>query len=127
MNNSKNNNKTENINSNDMTKKSSLPLIVGTSAILFAGVISCDINSTVQLNNALNSTIAVSPQNVTAQLKADNSTTDDNKKKSSSKCKSYFTNTNGEIFYNSDAEDDEFYYRNCDNDTLDTDDVFLIW
>ncbi|MCC8070117.1 MAG: hypothetical protein LUG89_02565 [Methanosphaera sp.] len=126
--NSSKNNKTESINTNDMTKKSSLPLIVGTGAILFAGVISCDINSTAQLINVLNANALVSSQDATAQLDSeDDDSSTDNKKKSSIKSKSYFKNDDGELFYDSDAEDDEFYYGDWDRDTRDTDDDFILW
>lgn len=126
--NSSNNNKTTSNNTNDSTKKSSLPLIVGTSALLFAGVISCDINSTAQLSDALSSSVAVCSQSViTSQIATDEGSTDDTKKKSNNKIKSYFTNSNGEVFYDSDAEDDAYYYQNWDTNDIDTDDVFIFW
>lgn len=126
--NSSNNNKTTSNNTNDSTKKSSLPLIVGTSALLFAGVISCDINSTAQLSDALSSSVAVCSQSViTSQIATDEGSTDDTKKKSNNKIKSYFTNSNGEVFYDSDAEDDAYYYQNWDTNDIDTDDVFIVW
>lgn len=126
--NSSNNSKTTSNNTNDSTKKSSLSLIVGTSALLFAGVISCDINSTAQLSNALSSSIAVCSQSViTSQIATDENSTDDTKKKSNSKVKSYFTNSNGEVFYDSDAEDDTYYYQSWDTNDIDTDDVFIVW
>lgn len=126
--NSSNNNKTTSNNTNDSTKKSSLPLIVGTSALLFAGVISCDINSTAQLSDALSSSVAVCSQSViTSQIATDEGSTDDTKKKSNNKIKSYFINSNGEVFYDSDAEDDAYYYQNWDTNDIDTDDVFIVW
>lgn len=126
--NSSNNNKTTSNNTNDSTKKSSLPLIVGTSALLFAGVISCDINSTAQLSDALSSSVAVCSQSViTSQIATDEGSTDDTKKKSNNKIKSYFTNSNGEVLYDSDAEDDAYYYQNWDTNDIDTDDVFIFW
>lgn len=126
--NSSNNNKTTSNNTNDSTKKSSLPLIVGTSALLFAGVISCDINSTAQLSDAFSSSVAVCSQSViTSQIATDEGSTDDTKKKSNNKIKSYFTNSNGEVFYDSDAEDDAYYYQNWDTNDIDTDDVFIVW
>lgn len=126
--NSSNNNKTTSNNTNDSIKKSSLPLIVSTSALLFAGVISCDINSTAQLSTALSSSVAVCSQSViTSQIATDEGSTDDTKKKSNNKIKSYFTNSNGEVFYDSDAEDDAYYYQNWDTNDIDTDDVFIFW
>ena len=126
--NSSNNNKTTSNNTNDSTKKSSLPLIVGTSALLFAGVISCDINSTAQLSDALSSSVVVCSQSViTSQIATDEGSTDDTKKKSNNKIKSYFTNSNGEVLYDSDAEDDAYYYQNWDTNDIDTDDVFIFW
>lgn len=126
--NSSNNNKTTSNNTNDSIKKSSLPLIVSTSALLFAGVISCDINSTAQLSTALSSSVAVCSQSViTSQTATDEGSTDDTKKKSNNKIKSYFTNSNGEVLYDSDAEDDAYYYQNWDTNDIDTDDVFIFW
>lgn len=39
----------------------------------------------------------------------------------------YFTNSNGEVFYDSDAEDDTYYYQSWDTNDIDTDDVFIVW
>lgn len=124
MNNSKDNN-TEIINNTDITKKASLPILVSTGAIIFAGVISCDVNVTSQLNDVLNNNITVCSQSTQAQASVQD--TEENKKKTSNKFQSYIKNDVGELFYDSDAEDDEAYYGNWDVDNYDDDEDFIIW
>jgi len=124
MNNSKDN-KTENLNSSDMTKKTSLPLLVGTGVIIIAGVMSCDANISTQVNNMIiNNTISAYSQNTQTQVDLDDSSK--SKKKVVNKNKSYIKNDTGELFYDSDAEDDEAYYGNWIKDDYDDDDDFII-
>ena len=125
MSNSKDN-KTENLNNSEVTnKKTSFPLIVGTGVIIIAGVMSCDANISMQVNNMLNTTISVYSQNTQTQLDVEESS--NNKKKVLNKNKSYVKNSSGELFYDSDAEDDEAYYGNWIKDDYDDEEDFIIW
>lgn len=118
------NNKTENQTTLDMTKKPSLPLIVGTGAILFASVVSCDINISNQPMLLNNATIYIQNTQTAVKSHEDNTNT---KKKTSNNKSSYFQNESGEMFYDSDIEDDNAYYGNWDIDNYDDDEDFIIW
>jgi hypothetical protein len=125
MNNSKDN-KLDMMNSEtNTTKKSSLPLIFGTGAIIFAGVISCDVNITSQLFAVLNNNVSIYEEE--SQSSADAKDDSSNKKKSTKRFNAYVRNANGELFYDSDAEDEEAYCGNWDLDDYDDDDEFILW
>jgi hypothetical protein len=89
-------------------KKCSLPLIFGTGAIIFAGVITSDINIGNQIVAMLNNQISVYEEE--SQNSADAQSVTNQKKKSTNRFNAYVRNSSGEMFYDSDAEDDEAYY-----------------
>lgn len=120
------NNKTENQIALDMTKKPSLPLIVGTGAILFASVVGCDMN-VINQQILLNSVPVYMQNTQTAVKSQDDDTNTNTKKKISNNNSCYLQNESGEMFYDSDIEDDNAYYGNWDIDHYDDDDDFILW
>jgi hypothetical protein len=115
-----------NANEVSSSKKSSLPLIFGTGAIIFAGVISCDVNVTNQIFTVLNNHVSIYEEEE-SQNSADAQASDTNRKKSSKRFNAYVRNKAGEMFYDSDAEDDEAYYGDWDLDDYDDEEDFILW
>lgn len=141
MSNSKDN-KNNNLNSNEMTKKTSLPLIVGTSAMIIASVMTLDpsINLEVAKLNNLNSACYIQNNGDEKNIKPlndnDNNNDDDNTNidndtlvnlsHNDDEFNPYILGDNGELFYDSSAEDDKSYYGEWDR-VDDDDDDFIIW
>lgn len=137
MNNYKDN-KNINLNSTDANKKTSLPLIVGTSAMIIASVISLDQSSiSLKINalNSLNSACYVRNDDENNDDGTDNLTEDedtseaeDSSNDDSDEFNPYMLGDNGELFYDSSVEDDKFYYGKWGmKDVDDDDDEFIIW
>jgi hypothetical protein len=116
---------TDSTSNNDVTKKATLPVLVGTSVIMFAGVISCDVNVASQLNTILNDNTIVTSQD--SQMQLEDQSEDDSNKKSKSKLRYHVKNSSGQLFYDSDMEDDDYYYGNWKNIDDDGEDDFIFW
>lgn len=137
MSNSKDN-KNNQINSTELTKKNSLPLIVGTGAMIIASVMTLEpsISLEVAKINSLNSACYVQNQDDKDEKNLENDddflNQDDEEDTSSTSNKSsaYVRGRNGELFYNSSAEDDNYCYGDWDRidpDEIDDDDEFFLW
>jgi hypothetical protein len=117
-------NTTESVVNNDSTKKTPLPLLVSTGVIMFAGVVSCDVNVASQLNTVVANSITASSQDSQAEVEDQN----EDDRNGRPKLKSYLRNVQGQLFYDSEAEDEEYYYRDwaIDYDD-DDDDEYIFW
>ncbi|MGN1411318.1 MAG: hypothetical protein ACI4WH_02255 [Oscillospiraceae bacterium] len=144
-------NKNNSINNNvDLTKKTSLPLIVGTGAMIIASVMTLEpsINLEVAKVNNLNSACYVQNNDENKKNSLSNDSEDENNLPNdednefldeydeednlskSDEFPSYVRGRNGELFYDSSAEDDKYYYGNWDRvdpNEKDDDDKFIIW
>lgn len=140
MSNSKDN-KNNNSNITETTKKTSLPLIVGTGAMLLASVMTLDHSISLEATKLDNLNSACYVQNdddetenpLDENSKDDKNTlpNDDNENSlnnNDDEFQSYLRNSSGELFYDSSAEDDKAYYGNWDRlDDSDNDDEFILW
>lgn len=148
MNNFKDN-KNHNLNNSEITKKTSLPLIVGTSAMIIASVITLDQSVSLEVDKLNNLNSACYVQNNDDEEK-ENVFNDDNDDKDddnlpddedelefleedtlessnyNDEFNPYILGDNGELFYDSTAEDDKYYYGEWDRVDSDDDD-FIIW
>jgi hypothetical protein len=115
---------TDSTSNNDVSKKATLPVLVGTGVIMFAGVISCDVNVASQLNTIMNNNMVVTSQE--SQVQLDNQD-DDDSKKGKSKLKGYLKNSAGQLFYDDEAVDDEYYYGSWQNIDDSDEDDFIFW
>jgi hypothetical protein len=119
--------KTETLNGSESTRKSSIPALVGTSAILLASVVACDINVGAQLGLAISETATINSQ-ACATVESQGDDSDGGKKKTlSNRYRPYLKNAAGETFYDSDAEDDAYYYGDWDLDDYDDEEDFILW
>ncbi len=130
-----------NTNNSETNKKTlSLPVIVSTGAMLIASVMSCDgcsaLNS-MALNTANAIVYTTTPQEDDNQTIANDTTksqaiaTKSNHyasgKSNNNNDSAYFIGANGEMFYNSDAEDDAYYNGSWDLNDFDEDEEDIIW
>lgn len=146
MNNFKDN-KNHNLNNSEITKKTSLPLIVGTSAMIIASVITLDQSVSLEVDKLNNLNSACYVQNNNDDEEKENVFNDDKdgdnlpddedelefleedtleNSNYNDEFNPYILGDNGELFYDSTAEDDKYYYGEWDRVDSDDDD-FIIW
>jgi hypothetical protein len=134
------NEKNSDSNNIEMTKKTSLPLIVGTSAMIIASVISMDSSVSLEvarLNN-LNSASYIQDEDEDEDGEGNNfnenegyedstvdSTIEDSMEEE--EVSPFFIGGNGELFYDSSRDDNERHGAWDDFAEDDDDDKFMIW